>query len=334
MRSWLAHALFLLVLLVSLPASAAPAAGTVEFAEGDARIVSAQGAVRYAQANDLVSQGDSLVTGSSGEIHVRMADDGYIAVRPNTRMKIEVYRHEGDAEDKSSFELLKGAFRSITGWIGKYNPKNYSIRTPLATIGVRGTDHEPMHIPEPEPGEEAAEEPGTYDKVNEGESFIENQHGQVAVLPSRAAFVPLRERVAPRLLERVPAIFRAARNERLVEKRKEILRQFLEQRSKEIRERVKDRRAELQAQRGGSARQLIEQREAGRQEFDERRRQLQADRAGEKGEFRQRSQQLREQRKQAFEERRGNQRKIQENPRAEAGEGHPQQNARPRRRMD
>lgn len=337
MKSRLAHALFLLMaLLVLLPASAnaAPVAGTIEFAEGDARIVGIQGAVRYAQANGTVFQGDSLVTGGSGEIHVRMADDGCIAVRPNTRMKIEAFRHEGDAEDKSSFELLKGAFRSITGWIGKYNPKNYSIRTPLATIGVRGTDHEPMHIPEPEPGEEAAAEPGTYDKVNEGESFIENQHGQVAVLPSRAAFVPLRERVAPRLLERVPAIFRAARNERLIEKRKEILRQFLEERSREIRERVKDRRAELQPQRGNSVRQLKEHREARRQEFAERHRQPLAERVGEKGESRQRSQQLHEQRKQAFEEGRGNQRKIRENRREEVGEGHPQRNARPHRRMD
>jgi len=39
------------------------------------------------------------------------------------------------------FSLLKGGFRSISGLIGKINHDEYQVTTPVATIGVRGTDY-------------------------------------------------------------------------------------------------------------------------------------------------------------------------------------------------
>ncbi|MDX1434446.1 MAG: FecR domain-containing protein, partial [Gammaproteobacteria bacterium] len=42
---------------------------------------------------------------------------------------------------RSFFSLLKGGLRTITGAIGKLNRKAYQIRTPVATIGIRGTEY-------------------------------------------------------------------------------------------------------------------------------------------------------------------------------------------------
>ncbi len=42
---------------------------------------------------------------------------------------------------RAFFSLLKGGFRSISGLIGKINQDEYQVTTPVATIGIRGTDY-------------------------------------------------------------------------------------------------------------------------------------------------------------------------------------------------
>ena len=42
---------------------------------------------------------------------------------------------------RAIFSLLKGGFRSISGLIGKINHDEYQVSTPVATIGIRGTDY-------------------------------------------------------------------------------------------------------------------------------------------------------------------------------------------------
>jgi hypothetical protein len=42
---------------------------------------------------------------------------------------------------RAFFSLLKGGFRSVSGLIGKLNPDEYRVATPVATIGIRGTDY-------------------------------------------------------------------------------------------------------------------------------------------------------------------------------------------------
>src|SRR5262249_58079165 len=96
-----------------------------------------------------------------GEVHLRMEDGGYIAVRPGTRMRIVNFRAEGGSDDRSVIGLLDGSFRSVTGWIAKLGPQRAIVRTPTATIGIRGTEHEPLVIPEGS----SRGDPGTYDRV-------------------------------------------------------------------------------------------------------------------------------------------------------------------------
>ncbi|MCG8670659.1 MAG: FecR family protein, partial [Pseudomonadales bacterium] len=43
-------------------------------------------------------------------------------------------------EGRATFETTKGAFRAITGAIQKQEKSSYMVKTPLAVIGVRGTD--------------------------------------------------------------------------------------------------------------------------------------------------------------------------------------------------
>ncbi len=203
-------------------------AGKVELVEGDVFLFDIDKKQRTVKPGDSLNEGDTIVTGKNGELHLKMRDDGFIAVRPNTDMQIVTYRAQGDDQDKGILSLAKGSFRSVTGWIGKFNAAAYQVKTPTATIGVRGTDHEPLVIP----ADSTDGEPGTYDKVNVGASYIETQQGKVDVPAGRAGFSPVltkAEKMAPpRLLPEIPQVFKPTHNEKTIDPRHDAIQKIVE----------------------------------------------------------------------------------------------------------
>jgi hypothetical protein len=197
-------------------------AGVIELVEGEVQITSRSGEVVTARTAQPVSEGDTVATGKTGEVHFRMEDQALIAVRPNTRMRIDAYRSLGDGDDTSTLFLLKGTFRALTGWIGRYNRERYRIQTATTTIGIRGTDHEPAYFgADTTPAERDNHPPGSYDKVNLGETFIRNAAGEISVTQGRAGFSPAGASGAPQLLERAPTFYRKTRNESTFESKRE-----------------------------------------------------------------------------------------------------------------
>src|SRR6266852_4652203 len=186
-----------------------PTAGKVVLVEGDVRVYDRNQGLRRPKLDDSLYEGDSIVTGDGGEVHFDMEDGGYIGVRPNTQMRIANYKAEGGPDDQSVISLLQGSFRSITGWIGRLGGDHYRIVTRTVTIGVRGTEHEPHVIPEGG----TAGEPGTYDRVHNGETVMHTPKGTVNIRANQAGFMPLRGEARPRVLDRIPAFFRPTRNE-------------------------------------------------------------------------------------------------------------------------
>lgn len=234
----------LLALALLLPcwrlAHSADTAGRIEFVEGDVRIVAPDRKERRAVKGEPVRVAETIVSGQDGEVHVRMDDSGYLAVRPGTRLVITDYRARGDAEDRSVLKLLVGTFRSITGWIPRVAPRNYRIEALTATIGVRGTDHEPFVVEKGSPQGLA----GLYDKVNYGTTFIDHPSGSIDILQGQAGYAPEEEKGKVRVLEYLPDFFRATRNEQLLEGRHKSIQEQLDQRLEERRQEV--RKAEEQ----------------------------------------------------------------------------------------
>ena len=193
------------------------AAGRIQFVAGEVKILNAQQLARAANKGDALEQGDTIVTGSAGVVQVALADGGLLAVRPNTQMRIDAYVYSGKADDsnnKSFFSLAKGAFRSITGVIGQNNKQAYRVNTPTATMGIRGTDHEPAVVLPLAPGESPqsnlqAAAPGSYDRVNSGQTFIQNADGLLVIGPNQVGFAPSTGG-APVLLPSLPAFYSSA----------------------------------------------------------------------------------------------------------------------------
>ena len=81
--------------------------------------------------------GDKILTGPIGEAQLRFRDQTKMVVGPNSQLLIDnfVYAGGGKAQDVS-INAVRGTFRFITGNSAK---TAYSLKTPVATIGVRGT---------------------------------------------------------------------------------------------------------------------------------------------------------------------------------------------------
>ncbi|HEU4852814.1 MAG TPA: FecR family protein [Telluria sp.] len=118
-------------------AAYAAEAGKVIFVAGEAKIV--EGAAREGAP---VQEGDMLSTGKDGFLYVKTLDDGLFILRPNTKARIVAYHV--DAKDPKNtrikLELLSGVARSRSGKAVKLARQNFRFNTPVAAIGVRGTD--------------------------------------------------------------------------------------------------------------------------------------------------------------------------------------------------
>ena len=71
---------------------------------------------------------------------LQFVDGAKVTVRPNSAILIEDYVYNGNAQDTATLSLISGGLRVITGAISKSNPENYKVRTPVALMGVRGTE--------------------------------------------------------------------------------------------------------------------------------------------------------------------------------------------------
>ena len=90
----------------------------------------------------LLYEGDTLKTESSGHIHVQLRDSGVISIRPNSELQIEVFRFDEANPQASSvkFNLIHGTTRSVSGAAAESAKHRFRLNTPIAAIGVRGTD--------------------------------------------------------------------------------------------------------------------------------------------------------------------------------------------------
>jgi len=161
------------------------------------------GRTRLVANGGEVCVGETIVTTNAGSIEIRMIDDAYIAVRPQTKLKIDKYAFNGKDSDASLITVIKGASRFVTGKLGKRHPQNDLVNTPNAIVGVLGTDHEVKVIL---PGEGGSYRSGTYDKVNQGITFIKTDKGGVDIHPNQAGFATSNTEL-PILLKDIPDFY-------------------------------------------------------------------------------------------------------------------------------
>lgn len=119
------------------------AAGKTILARGDVLATDASSAQqRTLKRRDTVFGVDRITTGEKSKAQFSMSDGGLIALKENSELNIANYEFDNATQQGSaSIELIKGGLRSISGVIKK-NGGSYNVKTPVGSIGIRGTHFE------------------------------------------------------------------------------------------------------------------------------------------------------------------------------------------------
>ncbi|MBK9237050.1 MAG: FecR domain-containing protein [Rhodoferax sp.] len=126
----------------ALPPKPSPSWAKPPWVVGTARITSASGLVSTVNRGSPIHVGDRIETESGGHVHVRFVDGGRLSVRPSSRLQVENYSYSAQqpALTAIKFKLDEGVVRSITGSWGEGARDKFRLNTPVAAIGVKGTD--------------------------------------------------------------------------------------------------------------------------------------------------------------------------------------------------
>ena len=136
---------YLVLLLLSRMAvadnSAHDSVGTITSLSGQVNLVRA-GQTLKASVNQALQAGDVLNTGRTGRVELQLSDDSLISLSPNSSFRLTQYDYDssGSRPGTGLFDLFKGALRAVTGAITSGSSHRFEVNTPVATIGIRGTE--------------------------------------------------------------------------------------------------------------------------------------------------------------------------------------------------
>ena len=121
-------------------ASDAEQIGRVETVTGSVTVTRADGTRVELQEGDAVFQGDTLETDGAESIGIVLADNSTFALGEQGKMVLdEMVYDPGAQQGEAVVTLLTGAATFVSGQIAKFGQDSMVVKTPVATIGIRGT---------------------------------------------------------------------------------------------------------------------------------------------------------------------------------------------------
>jgi hypothetical protein len=128
-----------LLLLVSVPAFAG--VGSISEFKGGGSVKRGAKATPAAKGSNI-EKNDTVSTNSQGRFKITFVDATTVNITQNSRLVIDDFVYDGNNKSKGrlGLKLALGTAKYTSGAIAKGNARGVGIRTPTATIGVRGTD--------------------------------------------------------------------------------------------------------------------------------------------------------------------------------------------------
>lgn len=132
-----------LVLLANASSFAGDVIAKVIAVSGVVTLQSAQSDKIIVKRGQDIRKNQRIVASDSGSAKLRFTDDSVFILYPKTDLDINQYRMNKKNKRANRFvaKVTEGSFRTVTGAISQLNRAGYSIKTPVALIGVRGTDY-------------------------------------------------------------------------------------------------------------------------------------------------------------------------------------------------
>lgn len=115
-----------------------------------------------------------ILVENKAKAQIKFTDGGLLNLIENTHYRVQAYSYkQSRKKDSYTGELIKGGFRQLTGNIAQENPENFQVKTPVATIGVRGTLLEVAFLAR-----------NLYAACEKGLIFIKNASGFIEIGPN------------------------------------------------------------------------------------------------------------------------------------------------------
>lgn len=192
--------------------------GEVVQVHGHVAAVGVDKVTRKLAAGDGVYVGDRLITGEDGFLRLTMIDHAKLDLRCFTIMVIEDYALQ-KTDRRSILKLLQGSIRKISGEIGKMKNDIYELQTPVASIGVRGTEYALRVFQSKGCGGTVDTDDGLFLNVIKGLVDVTNHAGSTVVAKGNQLYIPLPD-TKPVAKAIPPGVFEPA--PRPVEKKPEV----------------------------------------------------------------------------------------------------------------
>jgi len=112
--------------------------GKITALKGDV-LIKRDGQYKIAKLNAPINKLDIVTTEKNARIQLLFKDNTMISIGKNSTFSIEDYLYDVGKKPKLAFKFGQGAFKAITGKIGKLNPRGFKLKSKTASIGIRGT---------------------------------------------------------------------------------------------------------------------------------------------------------------------------------------------------
>ncbi|MEO0367483.1 MAG: FecR family protein [Pseudomonadota bacterium] len=129
----------ILLICVLFSANATASTGKVILAKGVVTATGADKASRVLAKNSPVKVGDIVNTATKSFAVIKMIDNTKLTLKPNTTVVLGEFNMK-EGKEEACINLVKGGLRTVTGLIGERKPDSFHVDTPVASIGIRGTD--------------------------------------------------------------------------------------------------------------------------------------------------------------------------------------------------
>ena len=114
--------------------------GSVQEVSGNATVTHENGTKEALTKGMAIYEGDVIETDAKGAVNIEFVDESSFAVSNNAKMAVDEFSYDSKSHGgENNFSMLRGLFVYTSGLVGREDPDDVKINTPVGSIGIRGT---------------------------------------------------------------------------------------------------------------------------------------------------------------------------------------------------
>jgi hypothetical protein len=173
---------------------------------GQAKLTPAAGSPQIAQVGMRWAPGGQIQTGADGYVTVKLADGSLLRIQSSTTVALQQSRHyEAPGFFSNLLQVIQGRIEAAVAHLTGGEPR-FQVRTPQATVGVRGTDFRVAADPSAQTSQSEVLTGRVALRSDRRPDQAELAAGQGARVDALARVSPPTPLPTPPMLEQLPAL--------------------------------------------------------------------------------------------------------------------------------